>query len=78
MPEAVLYTTGKPGNAGGPLEGSTYTRKPVYAGGLSVTIREARRSGRPGDKYTVKCMEAGPGRKPYCIQLGSPALREAH
>ena len=23
MPEAVLYTTGKPGNAGGPLKGST-------------------------------------------------------
>ena len=77
-PEAILYITGRPGNARGPLEGSTYTRKPVYAGGLSVTRREARRSGRPGDKYTVKSMEAGPGRRPYCIQLGSRTMREAH
>ena len=48
-PEAISYTTGKPGNAGGPLEGDTYTWKPVYAGGLSVTMREARRSGRLGE-----------------------------
>ena len=29
-------------------------------------------------KYTVRYMEAGPGRRPYCIQLGSPTMREAH
>ena len=73
-----MYTTGKPDNAGGPLQGSTYTWKPVYAGDLIVCIREARQSGRPGDKYTVRYMEAGPGRRPYCIQLGSPTMREAH
>ena len=78
MPEAIRNTTGKPGNAGGLLERFTYTWKPVYAGGLSVTRREARRSGKPGDKYTVKYMEAGPGRRPYCVQPGSPTLREAH
>ena len=53
MPEAVLYTTGKPGNAGGPLERCTYTWKPVYAGDLSAILREALHSGRPRDKYTV-------------------------
>ena len=54
MPEAILYTTEKPDNAGGPVEGSRHTWKPVYAGGLIVSIREARQSGRPCDKYTVK------------------------
>ena len=78
MPEAVLYTTGKPGNAGGPLERSTCTWKPVYAGGLIECIREARQSGRPGDKYTVKYVEAGAGHWPYDIQMGSPTMREAH
>ena len=73
-----MYTTGKPDNAGGPLERFTYTWKPVYAGGLIVTIREARQSGRPGDKYTVKYMEAGPGRRPYDIQLGNPRMWEAN
>ena len=78
MPEAVLYTTGKPDDAGGPPQGSTYTWKPVYAGCHSVCIWEARQSGRPGDKYTVRYMEAGPCRRPYCVQLGSPTMREAH
>ena len=48
----------KPDNAGGPLSGSTYTWKPVCAGGLIVCIWEARQSGRPGDKYKVRYMEA--------------------
>ena len=78
MPEAVLYTTGKPDDAGGPPLGSIYTWKPVYAGGLTVCIWEARQSGRPGDKYTVRYMEAGPCRRPYSIHLGSPTMREAH
>ena len=44
MPEAVLYTAGKPDNAGGPSPGSTYTWKPVYAGSLAVCTWEARQS----------------------------------
>ena len=48
----------EPDNAGGPLDGCTYTWKPVHAGGLSVCIWEARQSGRPGDKYNVRYMEA--------------------
>ena len=43
-----------------------------------VCKREARLSGRPGDKYTLRFMEAGPCRKPSCIEPGSPTLREAH
>ena len=54
MPEAVLYTTGKPDDAGGPPLGSIYTWKPVYAGGHIVCTREARQSGRPGDKIHSK------------------------
>ena len=27
-------------------------------------------------KYTVRYMEAGPCRRPHCIQLGSPTMRE--
>ena len=73
-----MYTIGKPGKAGGPLQGSAYTWKPVYAGCLIVCIREARQSGRPGDQYTVRYMEAGPCGRPYCIHLGSPTMREAH
>ena len=76
--EAVLYTTGKPDNAGGPLEGSTWTWKAVKAGGHIVCTREARLSGRPGDKNKLGCTEAGLCRRPYCIQLGSPTMREAH
>ena len=78
MPEAILCTPAKPDNAGGPLPGSIYTWKPVCAGGLIVCIWEARQSGRPGDKYTVRCLEAGPCRRPYSIHLGSPTMREAH
>ena len=43
-----------------------------------MCIWEARQSGRPGDKYTVRCLEAGPCRRPYSIHLGSPTMREAH
>ena len=43
-----------------------------------MCIREARQSGRPGDKYTLRYMEAGPCRRPCCIQPGSPTMREAH
>ena len=71
MPDAIWYISGKPDNAGGPLQGSTYTWKPVYAGGLIVSIREGRQSGRPGDKHTVKYMEAGPGLRPCGIHLGT-------
>ena len=39
---------------------------------------KADKAGRPGDKYTVRYMEAGPCRRPYGIQLGSPTMREAH
>ena len=73
-----MYTVGKPGKAGGPLQGCTYTRKPVYAGGLVVCIREARQGGRPGDKCNIVYMEAGLCRRPYCKHLGSPTLRDAH
>ena len=72
MPDAIWYISGKPDNAGGPLQGSTYTWKPVYAGGLIVPIREGRQSGRPGDKHTVKYMDAGPSLRPYGIHLGNP------
>ena len=73
-----MYTVGKPGKEGGPLQGCTYTRKPVYAGGLVVCIREARQGGRPGDKCNIVYMEAGLCRRPYCKHLGSPTLRDAH
>ena len=69
---------GKPDIAGGPLQESAYTWKPVSAGGLIVCIREAREIGRPGGEYTVRYMEAGLCRRPYCIHLGSPTLRGAH
>ena len=72
MPEAKLYIYGKPDTAGCPQQGSTKTRKPVYAGGLIVCIREARQGGRPGDEYTITYMEVGLCRWPHCIQLGKP------
>ena len=50
MPEAVLYTTGKPDDAGGPPLGSIYTWKAVYAGGHIVCTREADRAGGPAIK----------------------------
>ena len=78
MPEALLYISGKPDNAGGPLEISTYTWKVVYAGGLNVCIREARHSWRPGDQYTVRYMDSGPCGRPYCTPRCSPTIREAH
>ena len=65
-----MYTTGKPDNAGGPLERSTYTWKPVYAGGLIVCTREARQSGRPRDKrrcslfVVAEKFAPGPGHGP--------------
>ena len=60
MTQAIVYTTGKSDNAGGPVEGSTYTWKPVYAGGLVVCIREARHSGRSDDKYALRYMHGSP------------------
>ena len=42
MPEAVLYTTGKPDDAGGPPQGSIDTWKPVSAGCHINCTREAR------------------------------------
>ena len=78
MPEAIVYTTRKPDTAGDQLQGLTTARKPVSAGGLMVCTREARRSGRPGDKYIIRYMEAGLCRRPFCVRLGSPTLREAH
>ena len=67
MPEAILYAPGKPDIAGSPLQESEYAWKPVSVGGLVVYIRKARQGGRPGDKYTVRYMEAGPCRMPCCI-----------
>ena len=138
MPEAIWYTSGKPNNAGGRPPGYTHTWKPVYAGGLMMRIREARQSGRPGDriqckihggrsmpeavlyttgrpdnaggprqdqrrhgrryrpkalscvygkpdtaggpaiKYTLRYTEAGLCRSPYSSYMGSPTPREAH
>ena len=43
-----------------------------------VCTWEARQSGRPVDNYTIIYLDAGLCRRPYCIQLGSPTLREAH
>ena len=54
QPEAILCTTGKPDTVGGPVPGSTYTWKPVYAGGLMVCVREALQSGRTCDKTHCK------------------------
>ena len=78
MPEAILYTTAVPDNAGGALEGSHYTWKAVKAGGQSVCTRETRVSGRPGGEYMLRCTEAGLDRRPYCIRQGSPRRGEAH
>ena len=39
---------------------------------------EARQSGRPSDKSTLKYTEARLSGRPYCIHLGSPTMREAH
>ena len=39
---------------------------------------EARESGTPGDEDTVKCIKAGPCRRPHGVQLGSPTTWEAH
>ena len=69
---------GKPDNAGGPLPGLLYTRESVYAGGLAMFEWDARRSGRPGDKYMARLMETGQCRRPSSIWLGSPTMREAH
>ena len=45
MREAGLYTLGKPDNAGSPQPGSTSTWKLASAGGLIVSIWEARLRG---------------------------------
>ena len=68
VPEALLCVYGKPDRAGGPVTNTLCdVWQPVYAGGHTVCIWEARQSGRPDDKYTVKYMEAGPCRRPYNI-----------
>ena len=43
-----------------------------------MCTREARLSGRPGDKNMLGHTEAGLCRRPCCKQLGSPTMREAH
>ena len=78
MPKAISYTPGKPDHAGGPQEGCTEIRKPIYAEGLIMFIREARPCGRPNDNCNVRYMEADLCRTPYRIHLGSPTMREAH
>ena len=40
MPEAILYTTGKPDTAESPLPGSTHSWKLVSAGDLIVCVRK--------------------------------------
>ena len=77
MPEAIWYTAGKPDNAGGPLEGSTETRKPIYAEGLILCVWEAGPCGRPKDNCNVRYREADLCRMPYRMHLGSPTTREA-
>ena len=76
MPEAVLYSTGKPDRAGGPLRGTTYTCKAAPAGGLGVIHTEPDRAGGPVLRYTARYTEAGLCRRPYSRGLGSPSMRE--
>ena len=64
-----MSISGKPDNPGGPMHGCTYTWKPVSAGGLIVRRREARQSGRPGEKDNVRDMEGGPCRRPCHPQV---------
>ena len=77
MPEAVLYSTGKPDRAGGPLRGTTYTCKAAPAGGLGVIHTEPDRAGGPVLRYRLRYTEAGLCRRPYSRGLGSPSMREA-
>ena len=72
MPEAVLYSTGKPDHAGGPPRGSTYTCKAVSAGGLVVIHGKPDRAGGPVMNMPSKLMEAGPCRRPSRGQGGKP------
>ena len=78
MPEAVLYSTGKPDRAGGPLRGSTYTCKAISAGALGVIYIEPDRAGGLVLKYTARYTEAGLCQRPCSRGLGSPSMREAH
>ena len=64
MPEAMLCTTGRPDNAGCPLRESTYTWKPVYAGGLILCSREFQTRGQSFEKFDVRDMDAGDFRIP--------------
>ena len=52
MSEAMLHTTGKPEQVGGPVEELTCTSKLVCATRPIVCIRDARRNRRPGDECT--------------------------
>ena len=54
------------------------TWTPVYAGGLSACGREARQSGRPSGKNTLRYMEASPCLRPYSVQVRSPTTRAVH
>ena len=54
MPEAVLYRTGKPDSAGGPLLGAANTLQAAMIGGLVICKWEARQGGRPDDKIQAK------------------------
>ena len=78
MPEAVLYSAGKPDDAGGPMRGPTYTCKAVSTGGLVVIYGKPDRAGGPVRKYTARYTEAGLCRRPCTRGLGSPSMREAH
>ena len=58
-----------------PGQGATAKRTQVtFVWGLE----KARESGTPGDEDTVKCIKAGPCRRPHGVQLGSPTTWEAH
>ena len=39
-------------------------------------VWEARQSGRPADKYMVRCLEAGPSRRPKMYIAGKPDKTE--
>ena len=78
MPEAVLNTTGKP------TMREAHHRDPHTHGSQSLPEAILFAHGKPDRagglvmKYTVRYTEAGLCRRPYCIQLGSPTMREAH
>ena len=78
MPEAILYTTRKPDNAGGPLQDLRTLGSRSLPEALWCVHGKPDRAGGPAIRYSVRYMEAGPCRRPSCIQLGSPTMREDH